>query len=128
LGDGVWVHLLIEKLHLRRSTHRTLEQLRLLTLSLAAGTIVDGLRRIEPMLAPVYEAIREHHLQSRYFPADETRCRVFTEEAGKVRHKWWLWLFAGEDSVVLVLDSSRSHHAPQAHFGKHTLASTLGAR
>jgi transposase len=27
-----------------------------------------------------------------------------------------LWLFAGEDSVVYVLDPSRSHHVPQAHF------------
>lgn len=120
LGTSVWAHLLIEKFHLQRPTHRTLEQLRLLGLPLAPGTVVDGLRRIEPMLTPVYEAIREHHLQSTYYQADETRWRVFAEKAGKVGHNWWLWLFAGEDSVVLVLDPSRSHDVPQTHFGQQT--------
>lgn len=119
LGTSVWVHLLIEKFHLQRPTHRTLEQLRLLGLPLAPGTIVDGFKRIEQMLIPVYEAIREHHLKSKYYHADETRWRVFAEKAGKVGHNWWLWLFAGEDSVVLVLDPSRSHDVPQTHFGQH---------
>jgi transposase len=118
LGTSVWVHLLIEKFHLQRPTHRTLQQLRLLGLPLAPGTIADGLKRIEPMLTPIYEAIRGHHLQSKYYQADETRWRVFAEKAGKVGHNWWLWLFAGEDSVLFVLDSSRSHDVPQSHFGE----------
>jgi len=70
-------------------------------------------------LTPVYEAIREHHLQPEYFQADETRSRVFTENEGKIGHNWWLWLFACEDSVVLFLDPGRSHDVPQTHFGKH---------
>ena len=115
-GTSLWVHLLLEKFHLQRPTHRTIEQLRLLGLSLAPGTIVDGLKRIEPLLTPVYDAIRAHHLQSAYFQADETRWHVFVEKAGKTGYRWWLWLFAGEDSVVYVLDPSRSHDVPQSHF------------
>jgi transposase len=118
LGTSLWLHLLIEKFHLQRPTHRTLEQLRLLGLPLAPGTIADGFKRIEPMLTPIYEAIRQHHLQSKYYQADETRWRVFVEKAGKVGHNWWLWLFAGEDSVLFVLDPSRSHDVPQSHFGQ----------
>ena len=38
------------------------------------------------------------------------------KKAGKRGHRWWLWLFAGEDSVVFVLDPSRSHDVPQSHF------------
>jgi transposase len=110
------VHLLLEKFHLQRPMQRTLEQLRLLGLDLAPGTVTDGLRRIEPLLTPVYEAIRARHLLSRYFQADETRWRVFAETLGKIGHRWWLWLFAGEDTVVFVLDPSRSHEVPQAHF------------
>ena len=41
---------------------------------------------------------------------------MFVEKAGKTGHLWWLWLFAGEDSVVYVLDPSRSHDVPQSHF------------
>ena len=112
----MWVHLLLEKFHLQRPTHRTIEQLRLLGLSLAAGTINDGLQRIEPLFTPLYEAIRARHVLSAYFQADETRWKVFVEKSGKTGHLWWLWLFAGEDSVVYVLDPSRSHDVPQSHF------------
>ena len=115
-GTSLWTHLLLEKFHLQRPTHRTIEGLRLLGLSLAPGTITDGLQRIEPLLAPIYDAIRIHHVQSAYFQADETRWRVFVEKAGKTGHRWWLWLFAGVDSVVFVLDPSRSHDVPQSHF------------
>jgi transposase len=115
-GTSLWVHLLLEKFQLQRPTHRTIEQLRLLGLSLAAGTINDGMQRIEPLFTPLYEAIRARHVQSAYFQADETRWKVFAEKAGKTGHLWWLWLFAGEDTVVYVLDPSRSHDVPQSHF------------
>jgi transposase len=115
-GTSLWVHLLLEKFHLQRPMHRTIEQLRLLGLSLAPGTINDGLKRIEPLFTPLYDAIRARYVQSAYFQADETRWKVFVEKAGKTGHLWWLWLFAGEDSVVYVLDPSRSHDVPQAHF------------
>jgi transposase len=115
-GTSIWTHLLLEKFHLQRPTQRTIEQLRLLGLSLAPGTIADGLQRIEPLMTPIYEAIRAHHVQSSYFHADETRWRVFAEKDGKIGHRWWLWLFAGKDSVVYVLDPSRSHDVPQSHF------------
>jgi len=115
-GTSLWMHLLLEKFHLQRPMHRTVEQLRLLGVSLAPGTIADGLKRIEPLLTPLYDAIRARHAQSAYFQADETRWRVFVEKAGKTGNRWWLWLFAGEDSVVYVLDPSRSHDVPQSHF------------
>ncbi len=116
-GTSLGVHLLLEKFHLQRPMHRVIEQLRLLGLSLAPGTIADGLKRIEPLFTPIYDGIRAHHLLSAYFHADETRWRVFVEKAGKTGRLWWLWLFAGEDSVVYVLDPSRSHDVPQSHFG-----------
>ena len=87
------------------------------SISLAPGTIADGLKRIEPLFTPIYEAIHARHLQSAYFHADETRWKVFVEKAGKTGHLWWLWLFAGEETVVYVLDPSRSHDVPQSHFG-----------
>ena len=115
-GTSLWIHLLVEKFHLQRPTQRTIQQLQLLGLDLAPGTIADGLKRIEPLFTPIYEAIRQHHLKSRFFHADETRWQVFVEKAGKIGTRWWLWLFAGKDSVVYVLDPSRSHDVPQSHF------------
>lgn len=117
-GTSMWVHLLLEKFQLQRPTQRTIEQLRMLGFDLAAGTIAAGLQRLEPLFTSIYEAIRLRHVESRYFHADETRWRVFAEKAGKTGHLWWLWLFAGEDTVMFVLDPSRSHDVPQLHFAK----------
>jgi transposase len=117
-GTSIWVHLLLEKFHLQRPTGRTIEQLRLLGLSLAPGTIAAGFQRIELLLTPLYEETIARHRLSKYFHADESRWRVFVEKAGKVGHRWWLWLFAGEDTVVYLLDPSRSHDVPQSHFDR----------
>ena len=116
IGTSIWVHLLLEKFQLQRPTHRTLEQLRMLGLNLSASTVASGLQRLEPLFTPIYKAIRERHLQANYFHADETRWRVFVAKAGKTGHLWWLWMFASDDAVVFVLDPSRSHDVPQAHF------------
>jgi transposase len=67
-------------------------------------------------MLPVYDALRARHSESTYFHADETRWKVFVEKAWKIGHCWWLWLIAGEDSIVYVLDPSRSHDVPQSHF------------
>jgi len=53
---------------------------------------------------------------SAYQQADETRWLVFVEKDGKQGHRWWLWVFNGEDTVVYVLDPARSHDVPREHF------------
>jgi transposase len=115
LGTSIWTHLLIEKFHLQRPMHRTLENLRLKGLDLAPGTVTDGLGQIAPLMTPIYEAIQTRQARSMYLHADETRWKVFTEKAGKKGYRWWLWVFAGNDAVNYVLDPSRSHQVPQSH-------------
>jgi transposase len=115
-GTSLWIHFLLEKFHLQRPTHRTIQQLQFAELDPAPGTIADGLKRIEPLFKPIYDAIWRYHVLSGYFHADETRWQVFVDIAGKIGTRWWLWLFAGKDSVVYVLDPSRSHEVPESHF------------
>ncbi len=115
-GLSLWVHLLLEKFSAQRPIQRTIEQLRWHGLELSPGTIAGGLETIEPLLEPIYAALRERNRASGYHQADETRWLVFVEKAGKTGYRWWLWVFAGEDSVVYLLDPSRSRHVPQGHF------------
>jgi len=115
-GTSVWVHLLLEKFLLGRALQRAIEQLGLYELQPAAGTITDGMKRIEPLLEPIYAALREQNVQSAVHHADETRWLVFVEKQGKNSYRWWLWVFAGEGSVVYVLDPTRSHEVPESHF------------
>ncbi len=115
-GLSIWVHLLMEKFDAQRPIQRTIEQLRWLGLELAPGTVANGQQTIEPLLQPIYAALCERSQSSLQHQADETRWLVFAEKEGKTGHHWWLWVFAGADSVVYVLDPSRSHEVPEAHF------------
>lgn len=116
LGVSVWVEILLDKFASHRPTQRLLGQWRLLGLDLASGTITDGLRRLEPLFAPLVEALLKRNCQSHYKQADETRWLVFVEQQGKVGFGWWLWNFNGTDTAVYVLDASRSHHIPEGHY------------
>lgn len=116
-GTSLWVRLLLEKFAAARPIQRSLQQLGWDDLSLAAGTVTEGLRRLEPLLAPIYAALKQRSTQSALHHADETRWQVFTEKQGEIAYSWWLWVFAGEDAVVYLLDPSRSHEVPQGHFG-----------
>ena len=57
LGVSVWVEILIDKYFSHRPTERLLAQWHLLGLDLAAGTVADGLHRLEPLFQPLYEAL-----------------------------------------------------------------------
>jgi transposase len=116
LGVSLWVEILLDKFASYRPTQRLLEQWRLLGLDLAAGTVTDGLRRLEPLLGPILEALLQRNRLSHYKQADETRWLVFVEQQGKAGFGWWLWVFNSEDTVVYLLDDSRSHRVPEDHY------------
>jgi transposase len=116
-GISIWVLVLLDKYSSYRPTERMLGQLKLYDLDLPAGTVNDGLQRIEPMLSPIYEAFCERNRQGDFHQADETRWLVFVLLDGKKGYGWWLWVVLGSDTVVYLLDPSRGHEVPESHFG-----------
>lgn len=116
-GISIWVHVLLDKYASYRPTQRLLGQLQQYDLDLPAGTINDGLKRIEPMMQPIYEAFCQRNRQGDFHQADETRWLVFVLLDGKKGHGWWLWVILGADTVIYLLDASRSHEVPETHFG-----------
>jgi transposase len=116
-GISIWVHVLLDKYSSFRPTERLLGQLEQCDLDLPAGTVNDGLKRIEPMMQPIYEALCGRNRQGSFHQADETRWRVFVLFDGKKGYGWWLWMVLGEDTVIYLLDRSRGHEVPEAHFG-----------
>jgi transposase len=116
LGTSVWVEILLAKYFNHQPTERLLASWRLLDLDLADSTVNAGLERLQPLFTPIYEALQERNRLSAYQQADETRWLVFVETEGKQGHRWWLWVFNGEDTVVYVLDPYRSHDVPEGHF------------
>jgi transposase len=116
-GVSIWVLVLLDKYSSYRPTERLLGQLEQYDLDLPAGTINDGLQRIEPLLRPIYEALCQRNRQGDFHQADETRWLVFAVLDGKKGHGWWLWIILGADTVVYLLDPSRGHEVPESHFG-----------
>src|SRR5437660_3397505 len=116
LGVSLWVEILLDKFASYRPTQRLLEHWRSLGLDLAAGTVTDGLQRLEPLFQPIMEALLKRNRESHYKQADETRWLVFVEQQGKVGFGWWLWVFNSKDTVVYILDGSRSHQVPEDHY------------
>jgi transposase len=115
-GTSIWVEILLDKYSSYRPTERFLASWRLGDLDLAAGTVNDGLQRLEILLRPIYEAIKQRNPDGDWHLADETRWRVFVVQEGKQGYGWWLWVLSAPDTVVYVLDASRSHAVPQGHY------------
>jgi len=42
---------------------------------------------------------------------------VFVALEGKEGFGWWLWVVSGPDTVIYLLEASRSHTVPEGHFG-----------
>ncbi|MFW5641067.1 MAG: IS66 family transposase [Thermodesulfobacteriota bacterium] len=123
-GDSVWVEVLLDKFHTFRPTHRLIQSLELIGLDLPQGTVTDGLKRLMPFFEPVYQAIIAHNQSASHWHADETRWMVFSPVEGKVGYRWWLWVFASADSVVFILDQTRSAKVPEEHL-KHAFQAFL---
>lgn len=114
-----WVMVLLDKFLFQRPTYRLLMDLRLTQgLDIPQGTVTGGLKRLTPLFEPLYEAIIIKNRSDSRWHADETRWLVFVELEGKQGHKWYLWVFRSQTTVVYVLDPSRSASVPKAHFGE----------
>jgi transposase len=117
-GTSVWVEILLDKFATHRPTQRLLKAWELLDFDVAAGTITEGLHRLTPLFAGLYEIIRQRNGLSPVVQADETRWKVFEIVDGKTGHTWWLWVFIGKDTIVYLLDMSRSSDTPEDHLGE----------
>ena len=119
LGISIWVLILQHKFEFFQPLHRVLAELRSYGLNLAAGTITDGLCKLVPLFEPLYVLLAEHNRRAHHWHSDETRWPVFVKQPNKANFVWLLWVFATGESVVFVLDPTRSHDVPEDHFGDH---------
>src|SRR5260370_23884806 len=113
---SLWVLILPPKFQFFQPLHRVLAELRGHGLSLPAGTITDGLQKLVPLFEPLYDHLIEHNRQEDHWHCDETRWLVFEKRADKAGFAWMLWVFAAKETIVFVLDPTRSHDVPEGHF------------
>ena len=117
IGISLWVLILQRKFQFFLPLYRILAELRGHDLHLAAGTITDGLRKLVPLVQPLYTLLVDHNRDEGHWHCDETRWLVFVKRSDKPNFAWNLWVFAAQESIVFVLDPTRSHDVPEGHFG-----------
>lgn len=114
-----WTHILLEKFLFQRPTSRILRTLKLEGLSVSQGTITGGLKKIKEMVYPLYTRILEQSRNSNHWHMDETRWMMFVTVNGTTGYRWWLWVVVTKQTVVYILDPSRSAQVPKDHLGEN---------
>jgi transposase len=107
-GVSLWSTILLDKYLGGTPTERLLQKLADIGLRIAPGTIGDGLKKIAPLFEPIDAALLKQLRLQKHWHADETRWAMFIETAGKIGHRWYLWVFHSAQVVHYVLDSSRA--------------------
>jgi transposase len=118
IGISLWALILQRKFQFFQPLYRILAELRGYDLHLPAGTITGGLKKLVPLVQPLYELLVEHNRDEGHWHCDETRWLVFEKRSDKPGFAWNLWVFAAKESIVFVLDPTRAHDVPEGHFGK----------
>jgi hypothetical protein len=122
IGRGLFttefcVNLLIAKYQLGLPFNRVIAMLGFQGLEVAPGTLAGVARRLDGLLAPLAAAIAARNAAAGHAHADETSWRVFGQPADCGGSRWWLWVFAGPDTVVYKIAPSRSLKVPEGHYG-----------
>lgn len=118
-STGFWAWILEQKYLFQVPMHRALQMLELHGLDVSQGTVTDNLKRIGELVQPLYACILERARSAKHWHMDETRWKVFEEFAGKIGHRWWLWVVVTHDTCVYLLDPTRSSDVPKNFLGEN---------
>jgi transposase len=86
-------------------------------LTVSEGTLAGVLKALASLLEPVETAIRARNAAATRVHADETTWRVYEHLEDSTGHKWWLWVFVAEDTIVFRMDPTRSNSVLDTQFG-----------
>lgn len=115
LSVSAIANLVVNKFLHGQPIHRQIHELELHSgVRLAPGTLVGVQDKVGELLRPLYHACLLHLRTADHWHADETRWMQFGDET---KHRWWLWVFASHDTVLFVLDPTRSRAVPRRVFG-----------
>jgi transposase len=117
IGITIWSLLLLNKYEYQQPLHRVLNQLSTQGLSLAMGTLTDGMQKLLPYFTPIYDAIVTRNIAPNHWHADETGWKVFEMLEDKKNHRWFLWIFQNQETVIFKISPTRSSEVLFDHFG-----------
>jgi len=116
-GISVWTHVLLDKFLFYRPSQRLIADLATHGIELPPGTLADGLKRIGPMLEPLYQAIGQQCQNGDHWHADETGWKVFVKVQEKPDHKRTLWVYRSSQAVFFAIALTKAAKEAEAFFG-----------
>ena len=116
-GTSVWACVLYERYACFRPLRRVSRWLGDQGLPMAPGTMAGGMKRLQPMFAPLSAAILDHQNRMTVRHGDETSWRIQSLKAAGRSPRAWLWNAVSADSVFFHVDPSRSAAAAMTLFG-----------
>lgn len=122
---GFLARLLFDKYVLGLPLHRIAKALAAEGFEVAEGTLSGALRAVHDLLGPLEQALAARNAAAAHVHADETTWRVFEQIEGTGGTRWWLWVFVADDTVVFVMDPTRSAKVAERHFGIDRQAGAL---
>jgi len=118
-ATSFWTRLIMEKFLFQRPLYRVVKMLTMEGLPVSQGTLTGGLKRLGELLQPVYIRILERNRAAKHWKWDETTWMVFAIIEDKEGHRWYLWVTITKDTVVYILDPTRSSRVPKEHLGEN---------
>ena len=116
-GISVWARILYERFACFRPLRQVAAWMTDQGLAIAPGTMASSVRRLQPLFAPLAEAVLAHQNEMAVRHGDETGWRIQAlSETGRSRRAW-LWISVGKDAVYYHVDPSRSAEAAMKLFG-----------
>jgi transposase len=88
--------------------HRLLQMMQMRGLSLTESTFIGTFQTLKDRLIPLYKRLIAINQSADHWHVDETGWKMFAPTDKKDNANWWLWVFACKQTVVYLVDASRS--------------------
>lgn len=111
-------YMLLMKYYFQVPLHRLLDMLRMRGLTVTESTIIGNFHTLLDLLTPLYKRLVQINQSADHWHVDETGWKVFAHTEQKENFNWWLWVFACKQTVVYLVDASRSASVLLKHFEK----------
>jgi transposase len=119
-GISIWTEVLLEKFQYGRSLHSVCKDFAQRGLSLAAGTLTNGFKRMPGLFAPVIQQFETKQLSETLFYNDETYWKEYERTDSKRNTQWYLWLFRSQSVTLFIAADNRSGDTPIGYYQKLT--------
>jgi transposase len=124
-GVSVWVLILLDKYQSYTPSNRLYQRLADQGVSLSAGTVTNGLKKIAPLFLPIQQAMQAQQAKEMLFHNDETIWKVFESVEGKIGYKWYLWVTRSASVVSFTVATGRSTQVIKRCFEDHQTESII---